>query len=188
MAGPLKNARHERYAVERYKGLSVDAAYVAAGFKANRGNAARLNANESVQLRIAELQDRVAEKAVVTAERVVNELAKIAFASMGDFVTLTASGDPYIDLSKATPDQLAALSEVTVEDFTDGRGDDARDVRRVKIKLGNKHGALVDLGKHLGIFREAAPGVNVNVNVAMGLAQFYGEAAPEPAQIEGEAE
>ncbi|MCP4620583.1 MAG: terminase small subunit [Bradyrhizobium sp.] len=186
MGAPLKNARYERFAQERVKGLSVDAAYVAAGFKAHRGNAHRLSTKESVKVRIAELQSRVAEKAVVTAERVVAELAKIAFASMGDFVSLTSDGDPIINLSAATPDQMAALSEVTVEDFTDGRGDGARDVRRVKIKLGNKHGALVDLGKHLGLFREAAPGVSVNVNVAMGLAEFYGE--PGPSQIEGEPE
>jgi hypothetical protein len=44
------------------------------------------------------------------------------------------------------------LSEVTVEDFVDGRGEDARAVKRVKFKLHDKRAALVDLGRHLGMF------------------------------------
>jgi phage terminase small subunit len=64
------------------------------------------------------------------------------------------NGDPYLDFSKLTRDQAAALVEVTVEDFKDGRGDAARDVRRIKFKLADKRAALVDLGKHLGMFVE----------------------------------
>ncbi|ALC12491.1 hypothetical protein [Sphingopyxis sp. 113P3] len=74
MSGPLKNARHEKFAQERAKGNSVDRSYVAAGFRANRGNAARLNANESVQARIAELQSRAAEKTVVTVADIAKQL------------------------------------------------------------------------------------------------------------------
>ena len=44
------------------------------------------------------------------------------------------------------------LAEVTVEDFVDGRGEDARAVKRVKFKLHDKRAALVDLGRHLGMF------------------------------------
>jgi phage terminase small subunit len=74
MTGPLRNARHERFAQERAKGRSVDAAYAKAGFKPNRGNAARLNAIESVAARIAELQSRAAEKAVVTVDDIAKQL------------------------------------------------------------------------------------------------------------------
>jgi hypothetical protein len=41
---------------------------------------------------------------------------------------------------------------VTVEDFLDGRGDDAREVRRVKFKLHDKRAALNDLGRHHKLF------------------------------------
>jgi phage terminase small subunit len=43
---------------------------------------------------------------------------------------------------------------VTVEDYLDGRGEDARKVRRVRFKPADKRGALVDLGKHLGMFKD----------------------------------
>lgn len=78
MTGPLKNARHERFAQERAKGAPADTAYVTAGFAANRSNAARLNANERVRARITELQARAAEKAVVTVEGITDRLLKIA--------------------------------------------------------------------------------------------------------------
>jgi phage terminase small subunit len=63
-------------------------------------------------------------------------------------------GDPYLDFSKLTRDQAAALMEVTVEDFRDGRGEDARNVRKIRFKLADKRAALVDLGKHFGLFKE----------------------------------
>ena len=60
----------------------------------------------------------------------------------------------FVDLSELTREQAAAISEVTVEDYKDGRGEDARDVRKVKFKLSDKRSALVDIGKHLGMFVE----------------------------------
>lgn len=74
MAGPLSNARHELFAQERAKGLSIDAAYGKAGFKPNRGNAARLNANEGIKARIKELQERAAKKAEITAADIARQL------------------------------------------------------------------------------------------------------------------
>jgi hypothetical protein len=54
----------------------------------------------------------------------------------------------------STRDQAAALVEVTVDDFRDGRGEDARNVRRIRFKLADKRAALVDLGKHFSFFKE----------------------------------
>lgn len=101
---------------------------------------------------IEERRKTITEKLEITQERVLAELAKIGFANMQDYMVAGSNGDPYLDFSGLTRDQAAALAEVTVEDFTDGRGDDARDVRRVKFKLYDKRAALVDIGKHLGMF------------------------------------
>lgn len=87
----------------------------------------------------------------VTRFGIISELAKIGFANMGHYIRVV-DGDPVVDLSNCTPEQLAAVGEVTVEDFLDGRGDNAREVRKVKFKLLDKKGALVDLGRHLGMF------------------------------------
>lgn len=150
----LKNAKHERFAQELAKGKSAAEAYVLAGYAANDGNAIRLKGNERVRDRVTEILSTAAERAEITVERVLTELGKIGFANMADYMKVGADGDPYLDFSALTREQAAALAEVTVEDFRDGRGEDARDVRRVKFKLSDKRAALVDIGKHLGMFAE----------------------------------
>ncbi|WP_456637087.1 hypothetical protein [Bradyrhizobium sp. USDA 10063] len=81
----LRNPKHERFAQELAKGKTADEAYQLAGFKPNRGNAARLKANESIRARVNELQTRVAERVVektaVTREWIINELVKNAAKS-----------------------------------------------------------------------------------------------------------
>lgn len=67
-------------------------------------------------------------------------------------MTAGPDGDPFPDFSELTRDQAAALSEVTIEDFKDGPGEDSHTVRKVKVKLHDKNRALVDIGKHLGMF------------------------------------
>jgi phage terminase small subunit len=81
MTGPLDNARHERFAQERARGKTADEAYVLAGFKANRGNAARLNANESIQARVRDIQGRVAKRTEVTVAGITERLLRIADVS-----------------------------------------------------------------------------------------------------------
>jgi phage terminase small subunit len=136
------------------KGKTADEAYVLAGYQPSRKNASRLRTSEDISARIEEILSRAAVRAEVSQAQVLAELSKIAFANMLDYMRAGADGDPHLDFSALTRDQAAALGEVTVEDFKDGRGDQARDVRRIKFKLNDKRAALVDIGKHLGMFRD----------------------------------
>ena len=95
-------------------------------------------------------------RAEIEADDVIRELAKIGFANMLDYITIGEDGDPYVDLSNLTHEQAAAIGEVTVEDFMDGRGEDARAVRKIKFKLADKRAALVDLGRHFALFTDKA--------------------------------
>jgi phage terminase small subunit len=150
----LRNARQEKFAQELVKGKSVAAAYAAAGYARHRSSPYRLRRKLHVAARIDELLGRAAARAEVNAERVLRELALIGFANMQDYARIGPDGDPYLDFSGLTRDQAAAIVEMIVEDFKDGRGKDARDVRRVRFKLADKKGALVDIGRHLGMFRD----------------------------------
>ena len=150
----LSNSKHERFAQALAQGMSASAAFVEAGYNAHEGNASRLRGNEKVKARVDELLSAGAEKAGVTVQRIVEELAKVGFANMLDYMRSGPDGDPYLDFSSLTRDQAAALGEVTVEDFKEGRGENARDVRRVKFKLNDKLSALEKLGKHLGMFKD----------------------------------
>jgi phage terminase small subunit len=66
----------------------------------------------------------MAERTGLTGDMVI-----IVFENMADYMKSTPECDPYLDFSALTRDQPAALSEVTVEDFLDRRGEDARAVR-----------------------------------------------------------
>lgn len=70
----LENARHERFAQELAKGKTADEAYRNAGYKANRGNAATLKANQSVLDRVAELQERGAIRTEITIDSITQML------------------------------------------------------------------------------------------------------------------
>jgi phage terminase small subunit len=70
----LSNARHERFAQELAKGKTADEAYREAGYSENRGNAARLKANEGVLTRTRELQEAAAEKAVLSKAWIIERL------------------------------------------------------------------------------------------------------------------
>lgn len=163
----LKNARHEKFAQNVAKGKSATEAYkLAYGAKAKSAEAAgsRLLGNVKVRKRVEELKAAGAARAEVSIEKVLRELSLIGFANMRDYIRIGDDGDPYFDMSELDRDQAAVISELVVEDFKDGRGEDARDVRRIKFKLHDKRAALVDLGKHLGMFRD-----KIDLNLSGGM-------------------
>ena len=70
----LDNQRHERFAQALFEGETADAAYVKAGFKANRGNASRLKANENILARVSELQNAMAKSTEISVASICKEL------------------------------------------------------------------------------------------------------------------
>ncbi len=115
--------------------------------------AARLMANARVAHEIRIRRDKASESLEITRDRVLLELARIGFANMADYMVPGLDGQPRLNLAGLSRAQAAALSEVTVEEFVDGRSDKRR-VRRIKFKLGNKVDALDRLGQHLGLFKQ----------------------------------
>jgi phage terminase small subunit len=153
---PALSEKQKRFVSEYLIDLNATQAAIRAGYSAKTAQqqGSRLLLNVVVQEELSRQQSKVAERLEITKEQIVDELAKIGFSNMLDYMRAGPDGDPYLDFSGLTRDQAAALSEVTVEDFKDGRGEDARDVRRVKFKLHDKKGALVDLAKMLGFMVE----------------------------------
>jgi phage terminase small subunit len=129
----LSNSRHEAFARAILQGKSGRAAYIAAGYKAAgaEANASRLIRNDKVSTRIAELKGKAAEGAVATAREVLEQLTKIGFANMQDYMRVGPDGDPVLDFANLSRDQAAALQEVTVESYMDGGGENAREVKTV---------------------------------------------------------
>ena len=172
----LDNPRHERFAQELAKGKTADEAYVAAGFSANRGNASTLKAKQSIQDRVREILDRGAERAAITEEMVLRELAKIGFSDIrkaikwnghlvkeedqpdgGDVLvikTVVSNHVTLIDSEELDDETAAAIAKIS-QNATGG----------ISLQMHDKRAALVDIGKHLGMFVERSENVNLNYDV-----------------------
>jgi phage terminase small subunit len=70
----LKNQRHEKFVLALFEGATATEAYIAAGYKPCRKNAARLTTFDDIKARLSELQNAVAKKTEVTVESLLAEL------------------------------------------------------------------------------------------------------------------
>lgn len=165
----------EEYLVD----LNGTQAAIRAGYSADTASAGACQLLRNIKIAAA-IDRALSERPGVTRARIVEELALIGFANMQDYMRSGGDGDPYLDFSKLTRDQAAALAEVIVEDFKEGRGEDARDVRRIKFKLSDKQAALEKLGKALGMFRDR---LDVNHGVSSGLQELMQRVAESGRRI-----
>lgn len=96
-----------------------------------------------IKAQIAKAMAERSRRTGVNADRVVMELAKIAFVNANDVIdTETATLKP-----DALPEDTAAIQSVKVKTF----GEDGLER---EIKMADKLKALELLGKHLGMFRD----------------------------------
>src|SRR5258708_31787018 len=119
----LKKARHEAFARGSGEGRSARAGYRAAGYKAKDAAvdaaASRLLRNAKVAARTAELKGDAARASTITAARVLDELAKLAFSNMLNYMTIGADGESRFEFSALSRDQAAAIHELLVETRTE---------------------------------------------------------------------
>src|SRR5512147_2655907 len=74
----LRNPRREKFALALSEGKSASQAYIDAGYKPCRQNAARMMTNDDIKARVAELQAGAAKQSAVTLETILAELADAA--------------------------------------------------------------------------------------------------------------
>ena len=189
----LRNGRHELFAEAIVNGKSLGEANVIAGYrKPNRRQAWLLKQNPKISARIVELteeklateklaRERAQVKLDLTAERILGELARIGFANMQDYLSVDKDGNPRLDYARISRDQASAIQEITIDEYKEGRGPGARDIKRVRIKLAEKRPALEALGRHLGLFVD--PSV-LNLSVA----NFFSESPPSLQEWKAEIE
>jgi len=157
MAGSGELTDRERVFVREYLvDLNGTAAAIRAGYAPNSAakHTHRVFNRPRVKAAIEAAMATRARALEITAENVLREIALLGFANMMDYFTPQEDGTAYVDLSRLTREQAAAITEVQVEEFVSGRGAAGREVRRVKIKLADKKGYLELIGKHLGMFTQ----------------------------------
>lgn len=156
---PLKHPKQEAFAQGIAKGMTADAAYTAAGYTPNPGNATRLKLNEAVASRVKYLVGRGAEKAEIDIARVLRELARVGTS---DVRRLFDASGQLLPVTHLDDDTAAAISSVEVVTRRIP-GEDGAEVEYVhKMRFWDKNSALEKIGKHLAMFvdrvEHAGPG------------------------------
>ena len=105
----LENARHELFAQALAKGETATAAYAAAGFEPNDGNASRLKGNDRIEARVSEILERAATRAEITVASLSERLLKIVTRAE------TKSDAPMLSVARATIMDLAKLNGLVVD-------------------------------------------------------------------------
>ncbi len=164
MAKKMLTAKQQRFAEEYLIDLNATKAAIRAGYsvKSARQQGQRLLSNAAIALTTEQAMAEREERTNVTQDRVLQELALIGFADMGDFVRINEHGDPFLDLSNIPNGALRIVSEITQDEYVEGNGEGAREVKKTRIKLHPKIPALVSMGKHLGMFIEKRHPVGVD--------------------------
>lgn len=133
--------RQRRFVAEYLIDLNATQAAIRAGYspKAAHSTGPRMMANAGVQAAIQAANKKREERTEITADRVLLELARIAFADVG--LAFDASGAA-LPLDEIPEDTRRALANVESNEFG------------LKLKFLEKTKALELLGKHKRLFTE----------------------------------
>lgn len=116
-----------------------------------------------IQNAVQILMDERSKRTTISADKVLQEIAKLGFANMLDYMRIDDQGLAVVDLNTLTKEQAAAITEITVTTRKDKIGDkEISEVENVKLKLADKGVNLERLGKHLKLFtdRQEVTGLN----------------------------
>ena len=141
----MLNAKQTRFCEEYLIDLNATQAAIRAGYSPETAGAigAENLKKPQIQKAIARAMADRSRRTGVNADRIVMELAKIAFVNAADVI----DADDATLKTDAAAEDLAAVQSVKVKSF----GDDG--VER-EIKLADKIKALELLGRHLGMFND----------------------------------
>ena len=120
------------------------------GTASGRRTVSALSYFKKLQSQKLSRQAKRAQRVEITADRVVAELAKIAFADPRDLMEWGPSGVKFKNSADLMEEQAASVAEVT-ETITQGGGS-------IRLKKYDKLKALELLGKHLGMFERKMEG------------------------------
>ena len=137
-------------------------AAIAAGYseKTAEQQASRLLSNVKVTDFIHKLTVPRLAKLEITADRIMQEYASLAFVNLGHFMARkedgslhTIDGMPSLDFVGVTDEMLAGLAGFETI-ILPAMGEDEPNPLKIKVKLGDKKGALDVLAKRAGLLKE----------------------------------
>lgn len=107
-----------------------------------RANASRLLTKANIKGEIEKRMKEREKRTEITQDKVLREIANLAFTDRTDIVKVTSGRLVIKDFSELTPEQRACISSIKETKFG------------IDVTFYNKEKALELLGKHLGMFTE----------------------------------
>lgn len=159
----LSNIKHEMFCQNIIKGMNQTEAYKAAGYKCSdeiaRRNASRLLTKVDISERMDELRRQIEEKFEISKNKILKELARIAFFDPKELFNPNGTLKKIDQLDEDTAAVIAGLEVVTIYA---GKGDAKKSVGTLlKIKLADKIKALDSLARIKGMFNDK---LDINLN------------------------
>lgn len=168
-------AKQKRFCEEYLIDLNATQAAIRAGYspKTAEQTASRLLRNVKVQEYIAKRQKELSRSTEITQERVIKELALIAFSNNADYAHVVEkkmqveAGGTLVDVldEDGKPVMYRTVEPVLTEELTEEQKRALAVIKKgrdgLEVKSCDKVKALELLGKHLGIFTDK---IEANVN------------------------
>lgn len=150
--------KEKRFCEEYLIDSNATKAAIRAGYsQKSAGNIGSENLKKPhIRARIEKLQAERSRRTGITADRVLEELAKIGFVKASDVINACTAEIK----EDAAPEDLACISSMKVKVTPTEDGD----IVEREVRIFDKNKALEMLGKHLGLFTE-----NVKVSGEMGV-------------------
>jgi phage terminase small subunit len=146
-------AKQQQFILAYCKTQHVTNSAIAAGVnpKSASNQGSKWLANPRIR---AEIDKRLAAKLdryYVAPDKIIREMALMAFSSLDDFIKFTEDNQALIDFEGVTRDQMAGLTEIVSEEL---RAKDGQTTGvRTRIKLADKRAALMDLAKLINMLQ-----------------------------------
>lgn len=139
--------KQQRFVDEYLIDLNATQAAIRAGYSVKTANeqGSQNLAKLSIQQAISEAMAERSKRTGVNQDRIVVELAKIAFVNITDIIDSQARIKP-----DATKEDLACIESIK---YKESEGDTGTSVER-EVKLSSKLKALELLGKHVGMWND----------------------------------
>ena len=167
MAVNALRPKHALFVAEYLKDLNATQAAIRAGYATKNANVqgTRLLANASIAASIRERAGKQLERLDISAGRVLEEAARIAFSDVRSVFDDEGNLRPVHEWSDAAASAVAAVEVVTRR-----RPGEEKVVEHVhKVKLWDKVGALDKLMRHMGLLKDAAAPAGSGVTFTLTL-------------------
>jgi len=150
------NERQQRFAEEYIVDYNGTKAAQRAGYsgKTAYAQASHLLKNTEVRAAIKKNLAELRERTFITADRVILEIAKMAFTNISDIISWDADGNVTIALpEKLTAEQRSAISEMSKFTVSIPTKDGSITKTSLKLKMHSKGDALEKLARHLDLLK-----------------------------------